>query len=186
MIRTGISALLTLAATVAVAWMPLRDTDKTASNSYSVLAVESVTKRTAGKAPDFTFKDGTKSTSFAELTAGKVVVLNFWTTWCGPCRREIPDLVELHKEMASKGVMVIGVSLDQADNRIALVKAFAERSKIPYYNFVDNTEFKLAEAYGGIQSVPTTFIIDRKGNVVQRLVGAMSKSAFSDAVTKAM
>lgn len=177
---------LLLMAIVVVVVAASSQSSNTSGSTGSVVVVESVTKRGANKAPDFTFKDGGRSSSFAELTAGKVVLLNFWTTWCGPCRREIPDLVELHKEMASKGVVVIGVSLDQADNRVSLVKTFAERSKIPYYNFVDNLEFKLAEAYGGIQSVPTTFIIDRKGNIVLRLVGAMSKASFAEAVGKAL
>jgi len=155
------------------------------SSGNRVAIIETVMKRT-GRVPDFTYRDGSKVTSFAEMTAGKVVVLNFWTTWCGPCRKEIPDLIELSREMAPKGVIVVGMSLDQADNRSTLVKGFVDKMNIPYPNFLDNSEFQLAEAFGGIQSVPTTYIIDRKGVVVQRIIGSTTKAAFAEAVGKAL
>jgi len=186
MVRLFVLFAIAVASLGALAFTPAKNSGLSVVQANNILAVDVVTKKPAGKAPDFTYKDGARSTSFAELTAGKVVVLNFWATWCGPCRKEIPDLIELHKEMAPKGVTVIGVSLDQADNRMALVKNFVEKSSIPYPNFIDNTEFKLAEAFGGIQSIPTTFIIDRKGNIVQRIVGAVSKTAFAEAVAKAL
>lgn len=149
-----------------------------------VYLVETVSKRTGSKAVDFTWKEGGKTVSFADVTKGKVVLLNFWATWCGPCKRELPDLVALSGELASKGVVIFGVSLDQKDDRLQLVKTFSERSGIPYTNVIDNLE--IADQYGGIQSIPTTFIIDRQGNVVQKIVGMQSKDAFKAALMKAM
>lgn len=149
-----------------------------------VFLVESVTKRVGNKAVDFVWKDGGKNVSFSEFTQGKVVLLNIWATWCGPCKREIPDLVEISKEMAPKGVLVVGVSLDEVDNKLALVKGFVERANISYLNVIDNLQ--IAQEYGGVRSIPTTFIIDRQGNVVQKIIGMQTKEAFMAAINKAM
>lgn len=149
-----------------------------------VYMVESVAKRVGNKAVDFSWKDGGRSVSFSEVTKGKVVLVNIWATWCGPCKRELPDLVALSNEMAGKGVVVFGISVDQKDDRFQMVKTFAEKMGIPYINVIDNLQ--ISEAYGGIQSIPTTFIIDRQGNVVQRIIGMQSKEAFAAAIQKAM
>lgn len=149
-----------------------------------VFLVESVSKRVGNKAVDFVWKDGGRNVSFSEYTQGKVVLLNIWATWCGPCKREIPDLVEISKEMASKGVLVVGVSLDEVDNKLALVKGFVERASIPYLNVIDNLQ--IAQEYGGVRSIPTTFIIDRQGNVVQKIIGMQTKEAFMAAINKAL
>ncbi|MCU0330435.1 MAG: TlpA family protein disulfide reductase [Candidatus Kapabacteria bacterium] len=147
--------------------------------------VETVTKKGAGKAPDFTFKVNGKSTTFAEISQGKPVLLNFWATWCGPCRREIPDLIALSKELSGKAV-VLGVALDQGDDRVNMVKSSIERFGITYPNVIDNLDWKLAEAYGNIPSVPTTFIIDKNGTIIQKIVGAQKKEVFAAALAKAL
>ena len=87
--------------------------------------------------------------------------------------------------MAAKGVVVFGVSLDQKGDPVASVKTFAEKNSMGYINIVDNNSNQIAEAYGGIQSIPTTFIIDRQGNIVQKIVGSQSKEAFVAALQKA-
>ena len=148
-----------------------------------VYPVETVTKRGEGKATEFTWKAGGKVVSFTEHTKGKVAVLNFWATWCGPCKKETPDLVALSKEM-SKDVVVVGVSVDQADNTPTIVQNFAEKFSIPYVTIIDNS--KIAESYGAIQSIPTTFIIDASGRVVQKIVGLQSKAQFEAAVKRAL
>lgn len=149
-----------------------------------VAMVESVIKGTPGKAVNFVWKDGNRTVTFAEYTAGKVVLLNLWATWCPPCRREIPDLIEIAKEYEHKGVVVIGVSLDEGENNLALVKKFVERNKIPYLNVIDNMDHVIASSYGNISSIPTTFIIDKQGNVVKRIIGMQSKAAFVAALSK--
>ncbi len=148
-----------------------------------VYSVETVTKRAAPLAVDFTWKDGGRTVSFAEYSKGKVVLLNIWATWCGPCRKEMPDLIELSNEMASKGVVVVGVSVDQKADRLQTVRSFVERTAVPYLNVVDNLQ--IGEAYG-IQSIPTTLIIDKQGNIVQRISGAQPKEVFAAALQKAM
>jgi thiol-disulfide isomerase/thioredoxin len=148
-----------------------------------VFPVQTVGSKSETKAVDFSWTENGKKVSFSEVTAGKVVLLNIWATWCPPCRKEIPDLVAISNELAAKGAVVFGVSLDQKGDPVASVKTFAERQNIGYVNIVDNLQ--IADAYGGIQSIPTTFIIDRQGNVVQKLVGMQSKEVFVAALQKA-
>ncbi len=105
---------------------------------------------------------------------GKVVVLNFWATWCPPCREEIPDLIALQKQYAAQGVVVVGVSMDEGD--AAPVARFAKKMGINYPVVMGKPE--TAEAYDGIQVLPTTFIIDRQGNVVDGLQGATDRAGF--------
>ncbi len=120
------------------------------------------------------------------MTKGKVVLLNIWATWCGPCKREIPDLIALSQEMAPRGVMFIGVSVDQHEKRVMMVKNYVEKVGVTYINIVDDNPPKIAEAYGGIRAIPTTMIIDRNGNVVERLVGMRSKAEFKAAIERAL
>jgi thiol-disulfide isomerase/thioredoxin len=109
---------------------------------------------------------------------GKVVLLNFWATWCPPCRAEIPDLIALQKQYADKGLVVIGVSMDQGGpERVA---SFAKKMAITYPIVMGDS--KIDQAYGGIQVLPTTFIIDRKGNVVDGLLGATDRAGFEDKI----
>lgn len=159
-------------------------TPQSATVAPKVFLVEKVLPRVGTKAVDFTWKDGGKIVSFSEVTKGKVVLLNLWATWCGPCKRELPDIVALSSEMASQGVVVVGVSLDQKEDKLQMVKTFCEKTGIPYLNVIDN--LLIADGYGGIQSIPTTFIIDRQGNVVQRITGMQSKETFVAALKKAL
>jgi peroxiredoxin len=105
---------------------------------------------------------------------GKVVVLNFWATWCGPCRQEIPDLVSLQKQYAAQGLVVLGISMDRGGpTRVA---SFVQKSEINYPVVMGDA--KISAAYGDIQVLPTTFIIDRKGNVVDGLIGAADRAGL--------
>ncbi len=98
---------------------------------------------------------------------GNVVVLDFWATWCPPCRAEIPGFIALQKKYAALGLAVVGVSVDEAG--LKTVKAFAQKNGINYP--VVLTDSKIAEAYGGVDGLPTTFIIDRSGHIVKQHLG---------------
>ena len=110
--------------------------------------------------------------------AGKIVVIDFWATWCPPCRAEIPDYVELQEAFGDKGVVFVGVSLDQGAGADAKVQKFIEEYRVNYPIVMGDME--IVEAFGGIVSIPTTFLIDREGQIVRKKVGYKPKSFFED------
>jgi thiol-disulfide isomerase/thioredoxin len=105
---------------------------------------------------------------------GKVVILDFWATWCPPCRAEIPGLIELQKQYGKQGLAVVGVSLDQ--DGAADVKAFAQKFGINYP--VVLADQKVVQAYGEIEAIPTTFVVDRAGGIVAKHIGFTDKGDF--------
>ena len=109
---------------------------------------------------------------------GKVVLLNFWATWCPPCRDEIPDLVSLQQQYSPRGLVVVGIAMD--GKGAAIVQPFAKKMEINYPLVIGDQ--KTAEAYGGIKALPTTFIIDRKGNVVAQQKGAVDRGSFEASI----
>jgi len=129
----------------------------------------------AGKpAPGWQLKDlNGKSVKFSDFRR-KVVILNFWATWCAPCRIEIPHFVELQKEYADKGFTVIGISLD--DQGPEAVKKFVKQLAVDYPIVIGNE--KVTEAYGRIDAIPATFVIDRQGHIVSQHLGYDDKATF--------
>lgn len=152
---------------------------------YEIVSAE---QPKADNAVNFTINRNGKKVSFSEMTKGKVVFLNFWGTWCGPCRKEIPDIEKISKEYASKGVMVIGVALERAEtleDKIKKVTDFTGKQGVSYMNVVDHGGF-LSKAYGGIQAVPTTYIIGKDGKISEKIVGMLSYSQFVKSIEKAL
>ena len=94
-------------------------------------------------------------------------MINFWATWCGPCIIETPELVELHEDLSSDGFTVVGISLDEEGFEV--VEPFAGRFKIPYPLVIDDGT--VADAYGGIYGLPTSFLIDKEGQIAARFMG---------------
>jgi peroxiredoxin len=132
----------------------------------------------AGMAPAFTLTDlAGKSVSLADFR-GKVVVLDFWATWCPPCKREIPDFIDLQKEYGSQGVQIVGIALDEPDK----VKAFAAQNGMNYPVLIGSNE--VAMKYGGIEGIPTTFIIDKSGKIVNKFEGFRPRQIFETEVKK--
>jgi thiol-disulfide isomerase/thioredoxin len=116
--------------------------------------------------------DGTAVRS-ADLM-GKVVLVDFWATWCGPCRRSIPHLKTLHAQYKDKGLQVVGVSVDQAGPRVVI--PFVEKFGINY-PVVMGTQ-KVVQDFGGVRGIPTAFIISQDGKVYRKIVGLAPKERY--------
>ena len=125
-------------------------------------------------APDFALKDATGKTVKLSDYRGKVVLLNFWATWCGPCKIEIPWFMDFEQTYKDKNFAVLGVSLDE-DGWDA-VKPYIQQKKINYRVVIGNDQ--VAQLYGEVDSLPTTFMIDREGRVAAVHVGLVSKSDY--------
>jgi len=132
------------------------------------------------KAPDFTLVNiEGKNVSLSDYK-GKVVIIDFWATWCGPCRRGIPDLIDLQNKYKDK-LAVIGISLDMANTK-PKVPDFVNQMGINYpIVYFDD---KVINDYGGINAIPTTFIIDKNGNIVKKIVGLYPKSEIEKQLTE--
>ncbi len=133
-----------------------------------------------GRAPEYSFitLDGTQ-VSNAGLR-GQVVVLNFWATWCGPCKLEMPALQSLHEDRAEDGVVVLGLSTDAGG--AGTISEFLDERGITYP--VGRATRAHREAFGGIRGIPTTFIVDRFGVVRHRVVGYFTPPAMRMAVSR--
>ncbi|MBN1898682.1 MAG: TlpA family protein disulfide reductase [Spirochaetes bacterium] len=125
------------------------------------------------KAPDFSLYDLDKKVHRLSQKEykGKIMILNFFATWCPPCRMEIPDFVEFYKKNESRDVRLVGICLD-ADNT-ARIKKFVKNYEINYPVLVGTR--KVVEDYDGVNAIPTTFIIDDKGMIVDKIVGFTRK-----------
>ncbi len=134
----------------------------------------------SGKAaPSWTLKDPDGKTVSSDNFKGKVVILDFWATWCPPCRMEIPNFVELQEKYKEKGLVVVGISLDEGPS---VVKTFMRENKINYPMVMGNST--VAEKYSSDDGIPTTFLIDRQGHVVAKHVGFTEKETFDKEIQK--
>lgn len=131
-------------------------------------------------APDFALTDAAGSSVRLSGYKGKVVLLNFWATWCGPCKIEIPWFVEFERTYGSRGFAVLGVSLDE--DGWASVRPYIEQKKVNYRVVVDDGA--IAKQFGGVESLPTTLLIDRDGKIAAEHVGLTSKSTYQDQIAQ--
>jgi thiol-disulfide isomerase/thioredoxin len=123
-------------------------------------------------APDFTVKtlDGQEIT--LSKLKGKAVLIDFWATWCGPCRESIPHLIQIYRMNQSNGLEVIGMSLDKGDGDT--VRNFAKSMEIPYPIAITSEE--VARSYG-VTSLPTAIFVDKEGKIRQKFIGFSSAIA---------
>ncbi len=133
-----------------------------------------------GPAPDWTLKnlDG-QDVSFSQFK-GKVVVVDVWATWCGPCIMEIPGYIALQKKYGKAGLVIVGVSLDRGGP--AKVRKFVAERGMNYTVVMGDD--RVAEAFGGFEAIPTTFLISRDGRIVHRKTGAWEHEAYEKLVKK--
>jgi peroxiredoxin len=118
------------------------------------------------KAPEFDLTDLHGKRVLMNEQHNKIVILNFWATWCGPCVQEIPMLNQLYKEYMDRGVVVLGISIDE---NVEVVQEFLEDHQVLYPVMLSNDEIE--SSYGPFRGIPTTFIIDRQGIVRKRILG---------------
>ena len=118
-------------------------------------------------APEFTLPALTGDTYSLADQRGKVVIVNFWATWCGPCVRETPGFVDLQNELGGDSFEIVGVSLDQEGFEV--IRPFAERYEVSYPMLLDDGA--LADEFGGVYAMPSSFIIDKEGRIAHRVVG---------------
>jgi cytochrome c biogenesis protein CcmG/thiol:disulfide interchange protein DsbE len=131
-------------------------------------------------APDFALKDADGRLVHLADYKGKVVLLDFWATWCGPCKIEIPWFQEFQRKYKDRGFEVVGVSMD--DDGWKVITPFVQMKKINYRVVLGDD--KTGDLYGGLEALPTTFVIDRSGRIASVHVGLAGKKDFSDAIEK--
>ena len=149
-----------------------------AMNAHSAAEKQVMGASGRAPAPDFQLKSLDGKPLRLSAMKGKVVLLDFWATWCPPCKEEIPHFKELYAAYGPQGVEIIGISLDQEGEEV--VRAFAQREKINYPLAMGSTE--LTQQYGGIRGIPTTFLIDKRGRIAKKYVGYNDKQVFESQI----
>lgn len=125
------------------------------------------------RAPEYSLRDMMGSTASLDQYRGKIVVLNFWATWCGPCAHEMPWLARVQKTYGERGVVVIGVSLDDSETQ-SKIPRFIKKKKVNFPVWVGGTTEDL-ELFGLGEALPATAFIDRDGRIVGRVLGMLRK-----------
>jgi peroxiredoxin len=132
-------------------------------------------------APPFTLKDSNGEPVQLANYKGKVVLLDFWATWCAPCKVEIPWFMEFEQQFKDRGFAVVGVSMDE--DGWSVVKPYVQQLKINYRILLGNDQ--VGTLYGGVDSLPTTFLIDRQGKIASVHVGLeRGKEDFKNDIVK--
>lgn len=126
----------------------------------------------AVKAPDFSLPDLQGGTITLSNFIGKIIILDFWATWCPPCKAEIPGFIALNNKYEKSGVILIGAAVDDLNK----VKSFAKNYGINYPVCI--ADQNTTTNYGGIRGIPTTFVIDKEGYIVREYVGFRPEETF--------
>lgn|ERR1041384_292594 len=134
------------------------------------------------RAPDFELQTLDGRTVKLSDFRGKLVVLNFWATWCAPCRVEMPWLIDFQRPYKEQGLEVVGVSMDDGEQQ--QVADFVKEMKVNYTVLKGNHE--VGDEYGGVRFLPQTFIVGRDSKIIKHIFGIQSKSDFADAIKQAL
>jgi peroxiredoxin len=140
------------------------------------------TPQAGSAAPDFTLPDMKGKEFQLSSFKGKAVVIDFWATWCEPCKIEMPWLVDLQKKYGPQGLQILGVAMDDADEQT--IQAFAHKMGVNY-PVLKGTE-AVADLYGGLDGLPATFFVDRSGKIVDVAVGLTNQSVLEDSIKRSL
>ncbi len=133
-----------------------------------------------GQAPDFTLQSTDGKPVHLSDYRGKAVVLNFWATWCAPCKIEMPWFVELQKQYGADGLQFVGVAMDDAST--SDIAQFAKDMGVNYPVLIGKES--VGDAYGGVQFLPETFYIGRDGKMVDKAFGLKGRGEIEDNIKK--
>ena len=169
LLRLTLSAALLLAAACG-----------TSGGGSADAAAETAAEGETIRLPDFSLKDvNGKEFTKADIE-GRVVLLNFWATWCGPCKIEMPWFIDFQRKYKDQGFLVLAVSLDEEGWEVIRPFAAELKPNFPILLGDDAT----AEEFGGVAALPTSFIIDKNGAIVTRHTGLVSKSEYADEIER--
>ncbi|HEY1422248.1 MAG TPA: TlpA disulfide reductase family protein [Candidatus Acidoferrum sp.] len=177
---------------VAVATAAVYFADKATRVHVSATGRPPVGLKAGASAPDFSVKDlNDKNVSFAADYKGKVVLVNFWATWCTPCQEEIPELIAMQDKYSPKGFTVLGLAMDDEGKSIVAPFVAKERydvggQKLPMNYPIVIANDSVAEKFGGLLGYPTSVLIDRNGKVLKRVTGVINEEEISKLIEGAL
>jgi cytochrome c-type biogenesis protein len=166
---------------------PKTETKKVDDNAggLKLYKLESVEASKDNLAPNFTWTENGTKKSLADFK-GKTILINFWATWCGPCKKEMPDLSKIYEELKDKNFQMIGMNVFQQPSA-PKVEDFLKSNPVSYINIDCNDELvkAFAKASGNdMSAVPVTFILDKEGIIVETVVGGRDKDTFTKLINK--
>lgn len=136
-------------------------------------------KAPTSQLPDIKVKDLNGNELNLSKFQGKPLIVNFWATWCGPCRIEIPMLNEIHRKYASRGLVIVGISTDE--DGLASVKPFLKDVPIEYVTVLAGSDTE--EKFGGIWGLPSNFFYDKNGKQIAKVIGLQPREFFEEKIS---
>ena len=189
MVAVAVTAVALLAIAIPFVWQPDVEAEPaaaTASNDAGAAAAAHDDPATAACMAnpkpanfDFTMKDVDGNQVSLSAYKGKVVLLNFWATWCGPCKAEIPGFVRLQEKYRDQGLVIVGYSVDDTAEK---AKAYAAEYKMNYPILLGEGREEVQDAYGPIWGIPASFIISKDGKVCRKHMGIAPEAVFEKEV----
>lgn len=138
--------------------------------------------KVSSAAPDFSLESLDGKTTRLSDYRGKAVLLNFWATWCGPCKIEMPWFVDFQKQYGSQGLQIVGVAMDDASKED--IGKFAKDMGVNYPILIGKEA--VGDQYGGVPALPESFLIARDGKIIDKIIGLRGKAEIEDAIKKAL
>lgn len=181
MTQRRLQFVLALLAVMAFVWFLSRGRARSAARPVPVGAAVKVGFNVGESAPDFELRSLDGRTVRLSNLRGRPVLLNFWATWCAPCRVEMPWLIELDRQYGPQGVEMVGVSLDDPGAEQDIAKFVAERG-VHYTILIGNSS--VADSYGGVRFMPQSFFIDREGKITKTSLGLTDKHDLEEGLKK--